>query len=174
MKTLIVLTLVAVSASIAAQESQYAAMKERPIKALSAEQIEAYREGAGMGLALAAELNRYPGPKHVLGLAETLALTPEQLEGVRRSYDAMHAKAVRIGHEIIDAETELDHAFATDSADPKTLASLTSLIGELQGNLRFVHLRAHIETRSILTRHQRMLYQQLRGYDGENHHGHKH
>ena len=31
-----------------------------------------------MGLALAAELNGYPGPRHVLDLADQLGLTPEQ------------------------------------------------------------------------------------------------
>jgi hypothetical protein len=156
------------------QESPYAGLKDREVKALSQEEAKAYREGAGMGLALAAELNRYPGPKHVLELADKLALAPEQLEGVQRSYDAMQAEAVRLGHQIIDAETQLDHAFAAETVDPETLASLTGRIGELQGKLRFVHLRAHLETRSILTRHQRMLYQQLRGYGSEHHHGHKH
>jgi len=38
--------------------------------ALSVEQIEQYRAGAGMGYAKAAELNRYPGPMHVLELAD--------------------------------------------------------------------------------------------------------
>jgi hypothetical protein len=156
------------------QDSPYTGLKDREIKALSQEDAKAYREGAGMGLALAAELNRYPGPKHVLELADKLALTPEQFESVQRSWDAMHAEAVRLGHEIIDAETQLDQAFATETVDPETLASLTGRIGELQGKLRFVHLRAHLETRSILTRHQRMLYQQLRGYGSEHHHGHKH
>jgi Spy/CpxP family protein refolding chaperone len=156
------------------QESPYTGLKDREVKALSKEDARAYREGAGMGLALAAELNRYPGPKHVLELADKLALAPEQLEGVQRSYDAMQAEAVRLGHEILDAETELDQAFATETVDPETLASLTSRIGELQGKLRFAHLRAHIDTRNILTRHQRMLYQQLRGYGSDHHRGHEH
>ena len=34
--------------------------------------------GAGMGYAKAAELNSYPGPMHVLELADRLGLTPDQ------------------------------------------------------------------------------------------------
>ena len=47
----------------------YAGYQQRPIKALSEQQIADLRAGRGMGLALAAELNGYPGPVHVLALA---------------------------------------------------------------------------------------------------------
>jgi hypothetical protein len=48
------------------QQSPYADLKGREIKALSPEELAQYEAGEGMGLALAAELNRYPGPRHVL------------------------------------------------------------------------------------------------------------
>ena len=48
----------------------YAGMQNRAIKALSDEQIAQLRAGKGMALALAAELNGYPGPLHALDLAE--------------------------------------------------------------------------------------------------------
>ncbi len=44
----------------------YAEMKDRAIKALSEQQIADLKGGKGMGLALPAELNGYPGPMHVL------------------------------------------------------------------------------------------------------------
>ena len=47
----------------------YAGLQARPVKALSDQQIADLRAGRGMGLALAAELNGYPGPMHVLELA---------------------------------------------------------------------------------------------------------
>jgi len=52
----------------------YAGQETRKIKALSEDQIQGYLAGSGMGLAMAAELNHYPGPKHVLELAEKLQL----------------------------------------------------------------------------------------------------
>lgn len=54
------------TASAAGAESShpYAGMERRPIKALSQQQIDDLRAGRGMGLALAAELNGYPGPSH--------------------------------------------------------------------------------------------------------------
>ena len=51
--------------------SHYASMQSRDIKALSASDIEGLRAGRGMSLALAAELNGYPGPLHVLELGDT-------------------------------------------------------------------------------------------------------
>jgi hypothetical protein len=41
--------------------SPYAGQEKREIKALSAEDIEGYLTGQGMGFAKAAELNHYPG-----------------------------------------------------------------------------------------------------------------
>jgi hypothetical protein len=48
---------------------------DRPIKALSAEQIADLKAGQGLSLALAAELNGYPGPRHVLELGKQLGET---------------------------------------------------------------------------------------------------
>lgn len=56
----------------------YAGLETRQIKALSGEPVAELRAGEGMGLALAAELNGYPGPRHVLDLANQLGLTDEQ------------------------------------------------------------------------------------------------
>lgn len=53
-------------------------MQARLVKALSDQQIADLRAGRGIGMALPAELNGYPGPLHVLELADALGLTPEQ------------------------------------------------------------------------------------------------
>jgi len=48
-------------AGSAAAQTPYAGMQTRPIKALSEQQVADLGAGRGMGLALAAELNGYPG-----------------------------------------------------------------------------------------------------------------
>lgn len=48
------------------------------IKSLSEAEVQNYLNGRGMGLAKPAELNRYPGPMHVLELAEKLQLSALQ------------------------------------------------------------------------------------------------
>jgi hypothetical protein len=45
-----------------AQHAPYAGMQTRPVKALTEQQLADLKAGRGMGLALAAELNGYPGP----------------------------------------------------------------------------------------------------------------
>ena len=56
-------------------EQPYAGLESRAIKALAPSEVEDLRQGNGMGMALPAELNGYPGPRHVLDLAEELNLT---------------------------------------------------------------------------------------------------
>ena len=63
MNRLLILVLVAFASAALAQSHQpYAGLEGRAIKALSEQQIADLRAGRGMGLALAAELNGYPGP----------------------------------------------------------------------------------------------------------------
>jgi hypothetical protein len=66
---------VAVSANAVTPANPYAGQQTRSIKALSPEDIDELRNGTGMGLAKAAELNGYPGPLHVLALTTELRLT---------------------------------------------------------------------------------------------------
>lgn len=94
------------------QDPPYPRLPERPIKALSPEQVAAYRAGDGMGQALAAELNGYPGPRHVLELVDSLALSADRRAAVQAVFDRMHARAVEFGAAIIAAEAGLDSAFA--------------------------------------------------------------
>ncbi len=75
---ILALALVAVVGSALGQQSPYVEYQDRPIKALSAEVVVAYLAGDGMGFALAAELNGYPGPRHVLQLADSLLLDATQ------------------------------------------------------------------------------------------------
>jgi len=65
-------------AQAAIAESPYAGQQSRSIKALPEGDIAALQNGDGMGMAKAAELNGYPGPRHVLALAAELHLTEAQ------------------------------------------------------------------------------------------------
>ena len=68
--------IVASTANATAQTtSPYAGQQQRTIKALSDQEIADLLEGRGMGLAKAGELNSYPGPLHVLQLADRLELS---------------------------------------------------------------------------------------------------
>ncbi len=156
---------------LAAEQSPYAGLEDREIASLSPEQIEQYRAGEGMSLALPAELNDYPGPKHVLELGSDLELSAEQARAVQAAYDAMHAEAVRLGGLIVERERRLDSLFAGGAATPEVLRASLEELGRLQAELRFVHLAAHLETRGILTPAQIGRYAELRGYAGDHAHG---
>lgn len=162
-----------------AQESPYVGLETRDIKALSQQQIDGYLSGQGMGLALPGELNGYPGPKHVLELADELQLTESQRAEVIQSFESMQKKAISLGKRVVAAETSLDRLFGDGNADSQRLREITSEIGLLQGQLRAAHLQAHLETRALLSADQVQKYVQLRGYDGSGHshtghHGHRH
>src|SRR3954465_12359952 len=85
------------TAAVANAQTPYAGMQTRPIKALSEQQVADLGAGRGMGLALAAELNGYPGPSHILELADKLNLSTDQRAGIQRLFDAMKAEAMPLG-----------------------------------------------------------------------------
>jgi Spy/CpxP family protein refolding chaperone len=141
-------------------------MESRRIKALSEEDVAALLAGRGMGLALAAELNGYPGPMHVLEHADALRLTPAQRTKAEALRDRMDGEARTLGARIVALEGELDRLFATGAAEAGSLAALTASIGALNGRLREVHLATHIAMRDALEPEQRTAYARLRGYAG--------
>ena len=144
--------------------SPYAGWQQRGVKALSDQQLGDLRAGRGMGLALAAELNGYPGPLHVLELADRLQLSSDQAQRVRGLYEAMKSEAIAVGEKLIAAELELDRQFAERKITPANLASIAAQIGERQGELRAVHLKYHLTTAELLTPDQKRRYSELRGY----------
>src|SRR5689334_7847304 len=90
----------------------YGGMQQRPLKALSEQQVADLRAGKGMGLALAAELNGYPGPLHVLELGEKLNLSTAQRQRLQELYEAMKVEAITAGEKLIEGERLLDREFA--------------------------------------------------------------
>lgn len=161
----------ALQAPLAAQHSPYAGLEEREIKALGTERVAGYLEGHGMSYALAAELNGYPGPKHVLELGSELELGDEQRTATERAFDAMHERAVALGRKIVELERGLDSAFAEGAIEADDLEARTAEIARLEGELRAAHLLAHLRMAEILSPEQRERYVELRGYGGA-HSGH--
>lgn len=47
-------------------------------------------------------------------------------------------------------------------------------IAQIQSEIRYVHLNAHLEQRALLSNHQVHMYDQLRGYGENTENQHKH
>lgn len=144
--------------------SPYSGFQSRSIKSLSDEQVEDLRSGRGMGLALAAELNGFPGPTHVLELAGDLGLSEAQRSQTEAAVRSMKSETIAIGQRIIAAERELDRLFAERRIDRARLAAVIARIGSDQGALRGAHLMHHIDMVELLTPTQIERYGVLRGY----------
>ena len=81
----------------------------------------------------------------------------------------MRTEAVRLGIQLIEKERQLDTLFATDTIAEAQLDQLVTEIGTMQGQLRAVHLRAHLAQRALLTPEQLRRYDTLRGYNASHH-----
>jgi hypothetical protein len=126
-----------------------------------------------MSLALAAELNGYPGPRHVLELGDQLGLSDRQRADVQRLFDAMTAEAIPLGEKLFAQEAELDALFARRAVTATSLNLATAAIGAIQAELRNTHLKYHLLTSGLLTAAQMQRYSELRGYVEEDL-GHQH
>jgi Spy/CpxP family protein refolding chaperone len=162
--TLLLVLLASIFASAAQTPAPYAGQEKRAIKALSETETRDLAEGRGMGLAKAAELNSYPGPLHVLELARELELSDSQRAASEALMAPMRERAIALGRQIIEAERDLDRAFAGRSIDQDYLRQQVAMIAALQGELRAVHLETHLAQRAILTSDQIVRYDALRGY----------
>lgn len=149
MRVLFLIVFFLLSGPTALAQSTDAAEPVRSIKSLSAERIAGLEAGHGLGYARAAERNGYPGPKHVLELADALALSDEQRIRTQALFDAMQARAIELGRALLAAEAEL----------------------------RALHLQAHLAQIDVLDDRQIAEYARLRGYaaqDHARHHGQDH
>ena len=142
----------------------YASRTARPIKALSAQQIDDLRNGRAMGQSTPAELNGYPGPKHVLELADQLGLTPQQQAKASALFEQMHAEAVPLGERHIAEEAALEALFADRRATLDATTTVVAAIGRTQAELRLAHLKYHLLMAEAMTPDQIRWYAALRGY----------
>jgi hypothetical protein len=177
MKQFATLSTAALALAIGTADAQtpYAGMQTRSVKALSDQQITDLLAGRGMGLALAAELNGYPGPSHLLKLADKLGLSDAQRNGARGMLEAMKAETIPIGERLVAQEVALDKLFVDHTITPEKLSAATAEIGATQAQLRAAHLKYHLSTVTILEPAQIREYSALRGYDNggsQEHHHH--
>lgn len=176
MKIGIIVAAALLCGTAARAQQPYAGMETRAIKALSDQQIGDLKAGRGMGLALAAELNGYPGPIHAIELAHKLGLAPDQIAKLKDLFEAMKAETIPLGLQLIAEERTLDDAFAGRTVTPASLDAETQKIGATQARLRAAHLKYHLSTVAVLTPEQTAKYKELRGYSGAAapHHPHMH
>lgn len=170
---------VATHAASAQAQQPYAGLQTRPIKALSDQQIADLKAGRGMGQALVAELNGYPGPSHVLELAEPLGLSESQRAKVQELFAAMKAETVPLGEKLLAQESDLERLFASKMITEASLAATMQAISAMQAALRTAHLKYHLATVQVLAPTQTQRYAELRGYSSgtktnQRHDAHQH
>jgi Spy/CpxP family protein refolding chaperone len=156
----------AFAVSAASPPAPYAGQQTRSVTSLDDEEVAGLVAGRGMGLAKPAELNGYPGPMHVLELADALKLTSGQRASVQASFDRMAARAKIAGAAFVEAERALDDVFRGGKADAATVAARLADAEKARAEKRMAHIAAHLEITPSLTPEQRRLYAELRGYAG--------
>lgn len=148
-----------------ATASPYARSDAYPgVQGLTAQEVRDLREGNGMGQARAAELNGYPGPKHLLDMQTQIGLTSEQRDTVSRLYARMKERTTALGERVLVEEGRLEEMFRTRTATPEALAAQVRVVESLRGELRLAHLATHLETLPLLTQAQVAQYNAMRGY----------
>lgn len=173
----LVVMIVCLAPANAQHASPYIDSQKRVIKALSDQQIADLRAGRGMSLALAAELNGYPGPLHVIELATQLELTAEQRRRMEALFAEMKAEASSLGETLIMEEAALDRLFARREINSDALVVATNKIGATQAALRAAHLKYHLATVEVFSPKQVKKYADLRGYNTDHtqpEHKHRH
>jgi hypothetical protein len=169
--TLVALALALLASPAAAQSTipPGRADEHSGVRGLSPREIDDLASGRGLGLARAADLNGYPGPRHVLDAATSgeLRLAPPQREAIERVFADMSAEARRLGAAVLAEEAALEETFRAGRAEPADLESRLGRLAALQAALRGVHLVAHLRTRNLLDERQIARYQELRGHATE-------
>ena len=93
--------------------SPYAHTQSAEFATLTPDEVHELRNGEGMGLARAAELNSFPGPRHLLDLKTQLGLEHAQVARIEEIHAIMKTRAVAKGNEILQAERHLANLFAS-------------------------------------------------------------
>lgn len=158
------LATVLIAGTAVAEPSPYAGREHGAVTALSEGEIGDLLAGRGARMALPAELNRYPGPKHVLELSGALGLSPAQEAETRQLFERMRSEALPLGEAIVAREAALDQLFASGAAQEAALRPLVAEIARLRGELRFTHLKSHLAMRRLLSPAQVGAYAAARGY----------
>ncbi len=157
------------AASPSSLVSPYTTQLESAVRGLSQQEVDDLLAGHGMGFARMAELNNYPGPRHLLDLQQEMALSAEQVQQIEQIFAAMQTHAQELGQQVVAAEAQLSAAFAAGTITEAELAAQVEALAGLYGDLRAVHLQAHLQVTLLLSDAQRMRYNELRGYRMHDH-----
>jgi ribosomal protein S13 len=152
--------------------SPYADPPPGELRSLTTKEVEDLREGRGMGLARAAELNSYPGPRHVLDMREQLNIDTATAQKLEVVMQRMLGEAKTLGATIVAEEGVLDRAFRESRITTDEVAQRTESLAAHYARLRAVHLEAHLETKALLSEVQIAKYNELRGYTNGRAHQH--
>ncbi len=144
--------------------SPYAHTRSSEFSTLTPQEVRELRNGEGMGLARPAELNSFPGPRHLLELKSALDLSEMQVERIEAIRRKMKTQAVAKGEEILQAEQHLADLFASGHPTVTAVNRITEQLGIMRGQLQAIHLVAHVESARHLTVEQIRNYDRLRGY----------
>ena len=167
--TLTILLIASITDAQTSLTSPYVGEESNPVKYLSKKDVELLKAGSGMalgGLAKSAELNGYPGPRHVLDAYKQgeLLLSEAQEVRIQTLFESMQQEAISHGTALIEAEKTLDRMFQEKEISEETLKSQLEILSSIQAELRGVHLSAHLSMMEILTDEQIQRYQEVRGY----------
>jgi Spy/CpxP family protein refolding chaperone len=146
------------------ENSPYATQLDSPIRGLSAQEVDDLLKGRGAGYARMAELNSYPGPRHILDLQQKLSLSPNQVRQIEAVFKQMQADAKRLGQKIVEREQQLSTTFASGEINDAKMQAQTEELGKLYSQLRATHLQAHLQIKPLLEPEQIANYNKLRGY----------
>jgi len=119
-------------------------------------------EGRGFGMAFAADQNGYPGPMHVLELKDRLKLTANQEAKAQALMHAMFSESKPKSARLLELEAKLRRLFADRTADVTAVRATVAEVERARGEVRLVHLLAHLKTRELLTEDQRRIYHETR------------
>lgn len=145
--------------------SPYVEQLDSPVRGLSSLEVDNLLNGRGSGYARMAELNGYPGLRHVLDLSSQLNLSPQQETEIQAAFEQMQSQAKSLGKTIVSKEQELSEAFASGKITNIELKKQTRELAKLYGELRKTHLQAHLQINPILSTEQIKKYNQIRGYE---------
>ena len=90
--------------------SPYIEQLDSPVRGLSSSEVDNLLNGRGAGYARIAELNGYPGLRHVLDLSSELNLSAQQTEEIEVAFEQMESRAKSLGQTIVNKEQKLSEA----------------------------------------------------------------
>jgi hypothetical protein len=126
-------------------------------RGLCVAEAEALRMGYDIGGSATAEAVGLPSPERAIELANELTLNVGQIEEINALWNVELVNSRRLGRSIIEQEAKLDSVFATQPRD-WMVRPIVLEIGRLQTELRYVHLRARMRMKDVLSPTQQRRY----------------